>query len=331
MEIVRHLGTRELTSCVGRDLTSFMAFPERKQGGSNRWRGNCSPEVVRAVLKHVLQCRTYEGKQNQDFVLLDPMSGSGTSGDVAASEGVQSILYDLNPEPAKGKGNWDALKDEVEESASMIFLHPPYHSIIQYSGSVWGKPHPDDLSHCSSYRDYIDKLNFIIKKLFISLRHGGYLAVLVGDIRTQGTFHSIAADMMTIGTLVSWIVKGQYNCRSSSRTYSGKPFIPIVTEHLLLFKKEEWLMIPFSYRVNGICDLEKNDSLALSWFHLIRRIMEKNGGTMSLKNLYERLEKHPKAKKNQYYKERIRACIYEHRSHFQTDGKGTYRLAYSVE
>ena len=153
----------------------------------------------------------------------------------------------------------------------------------------------------------------------------------MGDIRTQGTFHSIAADMMTIGTLVSWIVKGQYNCRSSSRTYSGKPFIPIVTEHLLLFKKEECLMIPFSYRVNGICDLEKNDSLALSWFHLIRGIMEENGGTMSLKNLYERLEKHPKAKKNQYYKERIRACIYEHRSHFQTDGKGTYRLAYAVK
>lgn len=269
------MGTQELTSCVGRDLTSFMAFPERKQGGSNRWRGNCSPEVVRAVLKHVLECRTYEGKQNQDFVLLDPMSGSGTSGDVAASEGVKSILYDLNPEPAKGKGNWDALKDEVEESASMIFLHPPYHSIIQYSGSVWGKPHPDDLSHCSSYRDYIDKLNFIIKKLFISLRHGGYLAVLVGDIRTQGTFHSIAADMMTIGTLVSWIVKGQYNCRSSSRTYSGKPFIPIVTEHLLLFKKDEWLLIPFSYRVNGTCDLEKNDSSALSWFHLIGELWKK--------------------------------------------------------
>lgn len=163
---MQHLGTQELTSCVGRDLTSFMAFPERKQGGSNRWRGNCSPEVIRAVLKHVLQCREYEGKQNQDFVLLDPMSGSGTSGDVADSEGVQSLLYDLNPEPARGKGNWDALKDEVEESASMIFLHPPYHSIIQYSGSVWGNPHPDDLSHCSSYRDYIDKLNFIIKEAF---------------------------------------------------------------------------------------------------------------------------------------------------------------------
>ena len=137
--------------------------------------------------------------------------------------------------------------------------------------------------------------------------------------------------MMTIGTLVSWIVKGQYNCRSSSRTYSSKPFIPIVTEHLLLFKKEEWLLVPFSYRVSGTCDLESNDSAALTWFHLVRGIMEKNGGTMSLKNLYEHLEQHPKAKKNQYYKERIRACIYEHRSQFQTDGKGTYRLAYAVE
>lgn len=43
-EIVQHLGTQELTSCVGRDLTSFMAFPERKQGGSNRWRGTVHPK-----------------------------------------------------------------------------------------------------------------------------------------------------------------------------------------------------------------------------------------------------------------------------------------------
>ena len=28
-QIVQTLGTRELTHCVGQDLTSFMAFPER--------------------------------------------------------------------------------------------------------------------------------------------------------------------------------------------------------------------------------------------------------------------------------------------------------------
>lgn len=56
----------------------------------------------------------------------------------------------------------------------------------------------------------------------------------------------------------------------------------------------------------------------------------KQGGTMSLKNLYECLEKHPIVKKNQYFRERIRACIYEHRSQFQIDGRGNYRLAYQV-
>ena len=32
-QIVQTLGTRELTHCVGQDLTSFMAFPERAEGG----------------------------------------------------------------------------------------------------------------------------------------------------------------------------------------------------------------------------------------------------------------------------------------------------------
>lgn len=30
------------------------------------------------------------------------------------SEGVHSVLYDLNPKPAKGKGSWNALKAEVK-------------------------------------------------------------------------------------------------------------------------------------------------------------------------------------------------------------------------
>lgn len=75
----RGIGTQELRQRVGKDLTSFMAFPERGNGGDNKWRGNCSPEVVRSVLRYVLDCKHYYGKQTQDFTLLDPMSGSGTS------------------------------------------------------------------------------------------------------------------------------------------------------------------------------------------------------------------------------------------------------------
>ena len=86
--------------------------PERGSGGNNKWRGNCSPEVVRAILRYVLECKHYYGKQTQDFTLLDPMSGSGTSQAAAQSLGVRSLLYDLNPAPACGIGGWDALRDE---------------------------------------------------------------------------------------------------------------------------------------------------------------------------------------------------------------------------
>ena len=77
--IVQSLGTENLRQRVGKDLTSFIAYPDRGEGGSNAWRGNCSPKVVEAVTKYVMDSKRYYGKDISDFTLLDPMSGSGTS------------------------------------------------------------------------------------------------------------------------------------------------------------------------------------------------------------------------------------------------------------
>ena len=79
--IVQTLGTRELTHCVGQDLTSFMAFPERAEEAVIGGEGNCSPQVVEKLMQFVKKCRRYEKKK--EFLFLDPMSGSGTSQDVA--------------------------------------------------------------------------------------------------------------------------------------------------------------------------------------------------------------------------------------------------------
>ena len=38
------------------------------------------------------------------------MSGSGTSQSVAERFHIRSLLYDLNPAPPCGRGNWNALK-----------------------------------------------------------------------------------------------------------------------------------------------------------------------------------------------------------------------------
>ncbi len=154
--IVQSLGTENLRQRVGKDLTSFIAFPERGEGGQNTWRGNCSPKVVEAVARYVIDSKRYYGKDISDFTLLDPMSGSGTSKSVADKLGIRSVLYDLNPNAPQGRGNWNALRDEVDESGDLIFFHPPYHRMIQYSGNMWGKPHPDDLSRCATYKEFIE-------------------------------------------------------------------------------------------------------------------------------------------------------------------------------
>ncbi len=327
--IAQMLGTEDLCRRVGKELTSFVAFPERGVGGDNKWRGNCSPEVIKAVVKYVMDHKRYYNKDTQSFTLLDPISGSGSSQAAADILGIRSILYDLNPKPVCGKGNWNALKDDVDDSADLIFLHPPYHDIIKFSGYVWGKPHPDDLSRCDNYRDFMDKLNFIVKKLFLALRKDGRLAILVGDIRSQGKFYSMQRDLNSIGKLESTITKAQFNCVSDSRTYK-KPFIPIVTESLLLFHKEDTMMVVFDSKRIGCFDVSKNDAPVLTWHHLIRMTMETVGGSAKLSELYILLAKHPKAQKNEHYKDRIRATVYEHKDQYLSLGDGYYQLNYEV-
>ena len=327
--IVETLGTEGLRKRVGKELTSFLAFPDRGQGGDNHWRGNCSPEVVSAVLKYVLDAKQYYGKDISTFTLLDPMSGSGTSQAAADRFQVRSLLYDLNPKPVAGRGNWNALKNEVDDSADLIFFHPPYHDIIKYSGNMWGKPHPDDLSRCENYEDFLEKLNYCIRKLFFALRKDGRLDILVGDIRTRGKFYSIQHDMMRMGSFESFLVKGQFNCVSNNRTYQ-KPFIPIVTEYMLIYHKQDALVIPFSWRADHCFSVNHVDIESLTWHHLIRMTIESLGGAANLSDLYECLKNHPKAQKNIHHQERIRATIYEHPEEYSPVSRGRYQLNYTV-
>lgn len=258
------------------------------------------------------------------------MSGSGTSKAAADRFQLRSLLYDLNPAPAYGRGNWNALRDDVEDSADLIFFHPPYHTMIPYSGNVWGtSPHPDDLSRCASYEEFLDKLNYCIRKFFLAFRKDGRLAVLVGDIRMNGKFYSMQNNLMRMGEFESFLVKGQFNCVSDTRRYK-KPFIPIVTEYLLLLKKADALTVPFSIRQTGAFSVANTDLNILTWQHLVRMTMESAGGSLTLGELYLRLQFHPKAQANPHYRERIRATIYEHPADFFCVARGCYQLTYQI-
>ena len=99
------------------------------------------------------------------------------------------------------------------------------------------------------------------------------VAVLVGDMAYKGGIKSIQREMAWPGQPVRHIIKVQHNAASFRKQYAGN-FIPIVTEHLLLFRTdykpggEMWILVPASVRK---IDAEKY----ISWKTAVKHVLKK--------------------------------------------------------
>ena len=69
-----------------RKLTSIVSYPERGEGGNNRYRGNCSPKLIEDLIGFF-----------KPTEICDYMCGSGTTKAAADKCGIQSKLYSLLP------------------------------------------------------------------------------------------------------------------------------------------------------------------------------------------------------------------------------------------
>lgn len=157
--------------------------------------------------------------------VLDPMEGSGTTGDVCKELGIEYVGLDL----MKG---FNLLEDKLPMGFDFIFFHPPYWNIIKYSTNK------DDLSNAKTYKDYKIKLLFCVTKLWLALASEGVLCILIGDVRKRGRIYMIFKDIIDLFGEVSEpiIIKVQHNITSSKWKYGGK-FIPLAHEYVLIFKK----------------------------------------------------------------------------------------------
>jgi len=291
-----------------------MSYPNRGKWGNSKYRGNCSGYVIRDLLLHF--------QPNQ---FLEIFAGSGTGYEVARELGYQdSVHLDLNPK----WGGWNALSSEMPEGSDFIFLHPPYHSIIQYSGVMWGEAHPDDLSRCASYEEFIKKMDLVNAKAYACLRNGGYMAILIGDCRKNGEYFSIQKDMAFIGKLHAHIIKAQHNCFSNDISYANDSrtkggLIRIEHEHLLIFQKNNVWVVPVAITQKATQDLRQ--SLKVTWRDLIQASLEEIGGTATLEQLYNKLVSTAKAKQNPHWKEKIRQTL-QINGEFSNVTRGVWKL-----
>jgi hypothetical protein len=298
-------------------MNSIVSYPERGQGGNNKYRGNCSPLLLEDLF---LQ---YKPKQISDY-----MVGSGTTEDVAKKMSITSNCYDLNR-------GFDLMTMDIPERPEMVFWHPPYADIVTYSDvmykagdiiSAYGfDPRKSDLSRIEKWDDFVKAMNFCMMKQFVALQKGGRMAVLVGDIKKKGKLYSMIFELVKPGTIESVVIKAQHNCWSGGVQYSGKPFIPIVHEYMLIIRKDAPLIFEVQQTKKRTVDIRELKNA--TWRDIVAAVLEDLGGEAPLSRIYEAVASFKRAEDYPTVEEKIRQTVRINPKTFKTVSRGVYALA----
>jgi hypothetical protein len=259
-------------------MKSIVSYPDRGKYGNPKWRGNCSGHIIRDYFM-----------QFRPKVWADVFLGGGTSQDVheaLLAEGIDNTFFGLDLH-----SGFNVLKDSFSQRlnglmADWVWLHPPYDSIIHYSGEVWGKvPHPDDLSRCASYEEFVEKMRLALLNVWEGIARKGRYTVLVGDVRKKGVYRWLSRDISMIapGRLESIVIKFQHNCVSDSRFYSGD-FIPIQHETAVTMIKDGLLVSVLDQTLETSSRLKMLSDA--NWKAIIGWTLNKLGGEASLSDIY---------------------------------------------
>ena len=283
-------------------MNSVMSFPERGNYGNSNWRGNTSGYVIKELIQHF-----------NPKLFVDACEGSGTSRDVCKEMGIEYVGLDLY----KGQDfTKDSILTQLPRPADICFTHPPYHDMIAYSGSVYGKEIlTGDTSHCRNVEEFISKSQVMLMNQREATKEGGIYCTLIGDQRGgslgKGNFRSYQADfisMMPKDELLSVAIKLQHNCMSDTRVYSGS-FIPIMHEYLLIWKKKAKSLFAISFDIAS----ELQSRVATNWRNAIRIVMMKLQKA-DLNTIYYEIEKVASnlIANNPNYKAKIRQQLQKH-------------------
>jgi hypothetical protein len=263
--------------------TTIFSSPDRDagiKGGKSSWRGNHPPTLTRELIDWL----------KPGFV-IDPMCGSGTTGDVCTQMGIPHWQSDLHQ-------GFDASADEIPVSGDLVFSHPAYFDIVKYSGSMWGKqPDPRDLSQIADYSLFIKKLDEAHYNLFQAVRPGGYMAVLIGDVKRKGLLYPLQRDMRWFGDPIQMVIKLQHNVQSSAKSYGGN-FIAIMHEYLVVTRKPKqfsnaWLL---TVRLGQTKEVDQRGVERQGWRSIVWTALTTLGGRADLRSIYEQVEAHARVK-----------------------------------
>lgn len=293
---------------------SILTFPERGAWGKSSWRGNCSGHVYKELFERL-----------KPKVFVDPMVGSGTSIEVAKEMGIEAYGLDLH-------SGFNAIKDSimlaVGKPADLCVSHPPYGAMIVYSGKVWGKADPNDLSRCPSDEDFHEKMQLVLMNQREATNPGGYYGTIIGDWRRQGVYTSYQAEMiarMPKSELAAVLIKAQHNCTSDRKAYGTMKLPFILHEYILLWQKKA---APVLLMLRDLAQ-QQYSRLTGTWKNIVKCILMQLGGQSDLPTLYQTIEKAApeKLSSNPHWKAKIRQTLNQNLDLFRPVETGVWAIA----
>ncbi len=253
-------------------MHSVISYPDRGHWGDAKWRGNCSGHVYKDLFL-----------QLKPSTFVDPMVGSGTSVEVAKEMGIKAWGLDLHQ-------GFNAVSDSilltVGEQVDLCVSHPPYGSMVTYSGAVWGKePNAADLSRCSSNQEFHEKMQLVLLNQRDATKPQGFYGTIIGDYRKNGEYTSYQAEMiarMPSDELAAVIIKQQHNCVSDARSYARLTMPRIMHEYILLWQKKSASLLVLL----GTMAREQHSRLTGTWKSIVGLVMQRLRGKASLDQIY---------------------------------------------
>lgn len=292
---------------------SIFSFPDRGPWGQSSWRGNCTGHVYVELFNRL-----------KPAVFIDPMMGSGTSIEVAKEMNIEAYGLDLH----RGFNILrDSIVGRVGKQADLVVSHPPYADMIQYSGKIYGEPHPDDLSRCKDDADFHEKLQIALINQREATKGGGVYGTIIGDYRRNGIYSSYQAEAITrmpSDELLAVLIKQQHNTTSGRQQYAKIQMPFILHEYILLWRKKASPI----FHLLGVLANEQAARLRGTWRAVIRNVMIALGGAARLDAIYDQVASGcpEKVKENPNWKAKVRQIL-NSTGEYTSSERGVWALA----